>query len=339
MITIDGSEGEGGGQVLRNACSLSLITGEPFTIENVRGGREKPGLMRQHLTAIEAACAIGGAECEGVAIGSSRIEFRPGRVRAGDYTFSVGTAGSTGLVLQTVLVPLALADAPSRLVIEGGTHASMAPPFEFLARSFLPIIARMGPQVSVRLVRHGFYPRGGGRIEVDISPAPLRRIECVERGTARGHAGMALFASLPGEIAARIMKSARKELPAWSEGDFAIRELPADQGPGVALLLESSFEHVTEVVSGFGKLGLPAERLGRTAGKRMAGYLASNAFAGPYLQDQLLLPFAVAGGGAFTSVKLSEHTRTAARVVEHFTGRTVRFGETADGLSQLVEIQ
>jgi RNA 3'-terminal phosphate cyclase (ATP) len=339
MITIDGSKGEGGGQVLRNACALSLVTGEPFVIENVRGGREKPGLMRQHMTAIEAACAIGGAECEGLATGSTRIAFRPGRVSAGDYSFSVGTAGSTGLVLQTVLLPLALADAPSRLVLEGGTHAAMAPPFEFLVRTFLPILARMGPRVTARLVRHGFYPRGGGRIEVEIEPAPLRRIECLDRGDPLSHGAIALFASLPGEIAARLIKAARKELPAWGEQDFAIRELPADQGPGVVLLLESGFEQVTEVVSGFGKIGMPAERLGRTAGKRMAGYLATKAFAGPYLQDQLLLPFALAGGGAYTSVKLSEHTRTAGQVIERFTGRSVRFGTSADGANQLVEIR
>ena len=337
MITIDGSEGEGGGQVLRNACALSLVTGEPFVIENVRGGREKPGLMRQHMTAIEAACAIGGAECEGLAIGSSRVAFRPGRVRAGDYTFSVGTAGSTGLVLQTVLLPLALADAPSRLVLEGGTHAAMAPPFEFIARAFLPLIARMGPQVSARLSRHGFYPRGGGRIEIEIAPAPLRRIECLDRGAPTGHAGQALVASLPGEIAVRLIKAARKELPAWSEQDFAIRELPADQGPGAVVLLDAAFEQVTEVVAGFGKLGVTAEKLGHTAGKRMAGYLASNAFAGPYLQDQLLLPFGLAGGGAFTSVKLSEHTRTAADVVGRFTGRRVRFQDMPGGV-RLVEV-
>jgi len=338
MITIDGSEGEGGGQVLRNAFALSLVTGEPFVIENVRGGREKPGLMRQHMTAIEAACAIGGGECEGLAIGSTRIAFRPGKVRPGDYAFSVGTAGSTGLVLQTVLMPLALADGPSRLVLEGGTHAAMAPPFEFIARTFLPLIARMGPQVSAKLTRHGFYPRGGGRLEIAIAPAPLRRIDCLERGAATGRAGQAVFASLPGEIAARLVKAARKELPTWDEGDFAIRELPADQGPGVVLLLEAAFEHLTEVVSGFGKLGVTAEKLGHTAGKRMAGYLASQAFAGPYLQDQLLLPFALAGGGAFTSVKLSQHTRTAAAIIERFTGRTVRFGERAGG-EQLVEIR
>ena len=337
MITIDGSEGEGGGQVLRNACALSLVTGEPFVIENVRGGREKPGLMRQHMTALEAACTIGGAQCEGLAIGSSRIAFRPGRVTAGDYTFAVGTAGSTGLVLQTILLPLALAHGSSRLVLEGGTHAAMAPPFEFLTRTFLPVVERMGPKVSARLARHGFYPRGGGRIEIEIEPAPLRRIDCLERGAPLGHGGTALFASIPGEIAARLVKAARKDLPEWEEGAIVIRELPADQGPGIALILEAAFEHVTEVMSGFGKLGLPAERLGHTTARRMAGYLASKAFAGPYLQDQLLLPFALAGGGSFTSVKISEHTCTAAQVIERFTGRTVRLA--ADGQGQLVEIR
>ena len=337
MITIDGSEGEGGGQVLRNACALSLVTGEPFVIENVRGGREKPGLMRQHMTALEAACTIGGAECEGLTIGSSRIAFRPGQVTAGDYTFAVGTAGSTGLVLQTILLPLALARGSSRLVLEGGTHAAMAPPFEFLTRTFLPVVERMGPKVSARLARHGFYPRGGGRIEIEIEPAPLRRIDCLERGAPLGHGGTALFASIPGEIAARLVKAARKDLPEWEEGAIVIRELPADQGPGIALILEAAFEHVTEVMSGFGKLGLPAERLGHTTARRMAGYLASKAFAGPYLQDQLLLPFALAGGGSFTSVKISEHTRTAAQVIERFTGRTVRLA--ADGQGQLVEIR
>jgi len=337
MITIDGSEGEGGGQILRNACALSLVTGEPFVIEKIRGRRDQPGLMRQHLTAIEAACTIGGAECEGLELGSNRIAFTPGSVAPGEYRFAVGTAGSTALVLQTVIVPLALADRPSRLVIEGGTHASMAPPFDFIEKCFLPVFARMGPRVSARIKRHGFFPRGGGRIEVDIEPAPLRRIECIERGELQGREGTVLFASLDGEIAHRIRKAALENLPGWTEEQIAIRELPADQGPGVALVLGAAFENVTEVVSGFGKLGLSAERIGATAGKRMAGYEASGAFAGPYLQDQLLLPMALAGGGAFTSVKISEHTRTAADIIARFTGRATHFDQDADG-RQLVRI-
>ncbi len=308
MITIDGSEGEGGGQVLRYSAALSLLTGEPFTITEIRGGRERPGLMRQHVTALEAACAIGGAECSGLAVGSSELTFRPGTVTPGEYHFAVGTAGSTGLVLQTVLVPLMLAAAPSRLVIEGGTHAMAAPPFEFLHQTLLPVLARMGPRVSITLERHGFYPRGGGRIVVDIAPSPLRPIECVERGAFIGGKVEALVAGIPFDVAARELKAARKVLEQWPEEAFAPVQLPADLGPGNALLIEARFEHVTEVMSGFGKLGVPAERLAQTAAKRMAGYLASPAFAGPYLQDQLLLPFALAGGGAFSTVKLSEHT-------------------------------
>ena len=154
MIEIDGSEGEGGGQVVRNACALALVTGESVRITNVRAGRSKPGLMRQHVTAIEAACAIGGAECEGLTVGASAVTFRPGRVTPGEYHFAVGTAGSTGLVFQTVLMPLATADAPSRLVLEGGTHNMLAPPFDFIDRVFLPIISRLGPRVEAKLVRH-----------------------------------------------------------------------------------------------------------------------------------------------------------------------------------------
>lgn len=337
MIIIDGSEGEGGGQVLRNACALSLITGEPFTIENVRGKRSKPGLMRQHMTAIEAACTIGAADCDGLEIGSSHIVFRPGSVTPGDYRFAVGTAGSTGLVLQTVLMPLLTADGPSRLVLEGGTHNMMAPPFEFIAKAFLPQIERMGPRVSAKLVRHGFFPRGGGRIEVDIEPTPLMPVDGVDRGGLQEQGATAIFAALNPDIAERIVNTARKVLSGWPEEAFAMRKLPDEQGPGIVLLIETAFENVTEVVAGFGKLGLSAERVAGTAARRMAGYVASSAFAGPYLQDQLLLPCALAGEGRFTTVKLSEHTRTAANVIERFTGMAFRFEDRDDG-THLVEV-
>ena len=331
MITIDGSEGEGGGQVVRNALALSLVTGQPFQITNIRGKREKPGLMRQHLTAVEAACAIGGAECDGVAVGASDIAFRPGRITPGDYRFAVGTAGSTSLVLQTVLVPLLLADAPSRLVLEGGTHNMMAPPFEFIERCFLPIVNRMGPRVEARLVRHGFYPLGGGRVEIDIAPAPLAPIDCVDRGALGRVSATALFAGLPFDIAEREIKAARKVLPDWPEDAFTVRQLPADRGPGNAILFEAEFEQVTEIVTGFGKLGVTAEALAKKAAQRMRGYLECDAFAGPYLADQLLLPFAVAGGGSFTTVKPSQHARTAADVIALFLGQRWTFEQQANG--------
>jgi RNA 3'-terminal phosphate cyclase (ATP) len=331
MIIIDGSEGEGGGQVVRHALALSLVTGQPFRITNIRGRREKPGLMRQHLTAVEAACAIGGAECDGAAIGASEICFRPARITPGDYRFAVGTAGSTSLVLQTILLPLLGADGPSRLVLEGGTHNMMAPPFEFIAKSFLPIIRRMGGRVEARLVKHGFYPLGGGRVEIDIVPSKLAPIDCIERGALQSVSAEAIFAGLPFDIADREIAIARKHLPEWPEDAFAVRQLPADRGPGNVLMLEAGYDHVTEIVTGFGKLGVSAESLAKTAAQRMAGYLASQAFAGPYLSDQLMLPFALAGGGRFTTVKPSQHARTAADVIAMFLDQRWTFTQQEDG--------
>ena len=331
MIVIDGAEGEGGGQVLRNALALSLVTGQPFRIDNIRGGRAKPGLMRQHVTAIEAACAVGDAECDGLAVGASTVSFRPGRVRPGEHRFAVGTAGSTGLVLQAVLAPLMLADAPSRLVIDGGTHASQAPPFEFIAGTLLPLLARMGPKLCARLVRPGFYPVGGGRIEVDIEPAPLSPVEFVDRGPLVSVSARAAVAALPRAIADREIASARAELPDWPEESFIVDRLPDDFGPGNVLLVEARFAHVTEIVSGFGKFGLSAETIGRQVAGRMKGYLACDAFAGPYLADQLLLPMALAGGGMFSTVKPSAHTHTAAAVIQCFLDREIGFTQRAGG--------
>ena len=338
MIIIDGAEGEGGGQVVRNACALSLVTGQPFRITDIRGRRSKPGLMRQHVTAIEAACRIGNAGCDGLAVGSSEMTFTPGSVTAGDYHFKVGTAGSTSLVLQTILMPLILADAPSRLTIEGGTHNMMAPPFDFIERCFLPVINRMGPRVEARLIRHGFYPRGGGRIEIVIEPAPLQRIECVERGALIDCSAAALFTGLPFDVADRELATARNYLPEWPAEAFAVRQLPEDRGPGNVLMLEARFEQATEIVSGFGQLGVPAERLAKQAAGRMAGYLARDAFAGPYLQDQLLLPMALAGGGRFTSVKPSQHSLTAGTIIERFLGLETVWSLRPDGV-HLVELR
>ena len=217
VIVIDGSEGEGGGQVLRTSLSLSLITGQPFRIENIRAGRPRPGVMRQHVTAVEAACAVGGAECEELAVGASALTFVPGKIQPGEHRFAVGTAGSTSLVLQTLLPPLMLAGRPSRLVLEGGTHNPSAPPFEFIARVFLPLINRMGPRVSAQLLRPGFYPAGGGRIEVEIAPAGrLERLDLIDRGELRRVEARALVAALPGEIATRELAVVGKRL-GWPE--------------------------------------------------------------------------------------------------------------------------
>src|SRR5271166_6297783 len=161
-VILDGSIGEGGGQILRTALSLSIVTGKPFFIEKIRAGRERPGLLRQHLTAVLAAAEVGGAEVQGASLGSTELTFSPGAIRAGEYRFSVGTAGSGTLVFQTVLPALMLTAEPSRIVIEGGTHNTAAPPFDFLARTFVPLLERMGPKVVLEFESYGFYPEGGG---------------------------------------------------------------------------------------------------------------------------------------------------------------------------------
>ena len=211
-ITIDGSEGEGGGQILRTALALSLVTGRPFRIDGIRAGRKKPGLMRQHLTAVHAATAVSGARVSGADLGSRALSFEPGQVRGGDYRLAVGTAGSATLVLQTVLPALLFAREPSRLTLEGGTHNPIAPPFDFLARTFLPILRRMGASVDARLETYGFYPAGGGRFTVAIEPCTtLGRLSLLERGDTRVHA-RALVASLSENIAKRELSIVRERL-------------------------------------------------------------------------------------------------------------------------------
>lgn len=213
MIRIDGSFGEGGGQILRTSLSLSLVTGKPFRIDRIRAGRSKPGLLRQHLTSVRAAAEVGEATVEGDVLGSTAVTFSPGKVRGGDYKFVVGTAGSGTLVFQTVLPALMVAAGPSKLIIEGGTHNIAAPPFDFLERTFVPILARMGPRVRLKLERYGFYPAGGGRFSAEIDPcASLQPLEIGERGEVTSRRITALVANLPGTIGVREIEAATSVL-------------------------------------------------------------------------------------------------------------------------------
>src|SRR6185312_9651945 len=301
FITIDGSQGEGGGQILRSSLALSMLTGKPFRIEKIRAGREKPGLMRQHLTAVQAAERVCDGTVEGATIGSRELSFVPGKVKAGDYTFSVGSAGSTTLVLQTVLPPLLVADGPSTLTLEGGTHNIHAPPLDFLEHAFAPVVSRMGPQVSVALERAGFYPAGGGRFFAMIQPAAkLSPIELAERGEIRRRLCKAVVAGLPGEIAVRELDLVKRMMN-WTDENCQIRQLPDDQGPGNIVTIEIHGEHVTEVFTGFGQRGVRAEAVAEDAIQQAKSWLASGVPVGKCLADQLILPFAMSGGGAFVA--------------------------------------
>ncbi len=317
MLTIDGSQGEGGGQVLRTALGLSLVTGRAFTIEKIRAGRKRPGLLAQHLTAVRAAAEIGDAETHGAAVGSVQLHFAPRKVRPGDYRFAVGTAGSATLVLQTVLPALSIADGPSHLRLEGGTHNPWAPPFEFLDRTFLPLVGRMGPQVEAVLERPGFYPAGGGAFSVTIQPQqPLRRLELLERGEVLRQSVRAIVSRLPLHIARREAQAVQNAL---GLPDDCVAAEPVDSaGPGNAVVIEIECEHITEVFVGFGQKGVPAEAVARQVVKEAQRYLAADVPVGPYLADQLLIPLALAGDGRFLTLTPSPHAMTNLEVLRSF---------------------
>jgi RNA 3'-terminal phosphate cyclase (ATP) len=318
MMTIDGSFGEGGGQILRSSLALSAITGTPFRIENIRANRDPPGLARQHLASVLAAAQVCGATVDGAELRSRELTFRPGRVTPGDYTFSIGSAGSTTLVLQTVLPPLLLADGPSTLTLEGGTHNPFAPPLDFLDKAFLPLINRTGPRVETALEQPGFAPRGGGRLIATVQPAPkLSPLELTERGRVRRRHATATVAGIPRSVAERELETVRKLLE-WPPESLEVVELPEAYGPGNILAIEIQSEHVTEVFTAVGRRGVRAEAVAADAAAQARRYLAAGVPVGDCLADQLLLPLALARGGAYTTLPLTLHSETNIQVIKGF---------------------
>lgn len=331
LIHIDGSRGEGGGQILRTSLTLSVVTGRPVRISRIRAGRPKPGLMRQHLACVNAAATISGGTVEGAEVGSKEVTLRPGGQILGGgtgYHFSVGTAGSTMLVLQTVLPALMFANAPTRVAIEGGTHTSNAPTPEFIQRAFLPLIERMGPRVDLRVERRGFYPAGGGLIVAEIQPCPRDRLGTInlhDRGTP-GHASAeALLSRLGDSIARRELAVLREHLTIAPEHAAVVHE-DQPRGPGNAVVLTLRGEHVTEVFSSIGAIGRSAETVSNDAVNEARDYLRIGAPVGPHLADQLLLPMALAAwsardpgaAGSFTTGPLTEHSRTNIETIRCF---------------------
>jgi RNA 3'-terminal phosphate cyclase (ATP) len=332
FITIDGSQGEGGGQILRSALSLSVVTGKPFVMKNIRARRSKPGLMRQHLTCVKAAAEISDAHVEGAEIGSTQLRFEPDIVRPGDFVFNIGSAGSTTLVLQTVLMPLLLSGTSSRVVLQGGTHNSAAPPFEFLTRAFLPLLRRIGFSAHVELQRPGFYPAGGGEISVEIGTTEdFRPLLIEERGALIEQKAEAIVSNLPFHIAERELAQLRAAL-GWPEDCLKGFTDKRAVGPGNILLLTLSFEHVTEVISSFGRMGASAETVAKEAAKTANAYLKADAPVGEHLADQLLLPMALGAGGRFVMGKPSTHTLTNIDVIQSFVDTEIKVKTVGDGV-------
>jgi RNA 3'-terminal phosphate cyclase (ATP) len=337
MIAIDGSMGEGGGQILRTSLALSLVTGKPFCMENIRAKRDKPGLLRQHLTAVNAATEVGQARVEGDVIGSTRLSFVPRAIRPGSYHWSIGTAGSATLVLQTVLPCLLTAERETELVLEGGTHNQYAPPFEFLAQAFLPIVNRMGPMITATLERSGFYPAGGGKFSVTIKPVQkLSRVNLMERGGIIRRQAVGIISQLQRRIAEAEIDMLKTKL-SWESGCFRIEERKDSRGPGNILICTIESENITEVFAGFGERGVPATQVASAVGDSVREYLSSGAPVGRHLADQLMIPMALAGGGAFQTLPLTRHSMTNMEVIRKFLDVTIA-AEKRDRLNWIVEI-
>jgi RNA 3'-terminal phosphate cyclase (ATP) len=316
MIVIDGSQGEGGGQILRTALSLSMATGQPFTLEKIRAGRAKPGLMRQHLTCVRAAATISGAVTEGAEIGSSRLIFRPGTVQPGNYRFDIGSAGSTMLVLQTVTPVLMRCKEPSVVTVTGGTHNLAAPSFDMVMEAWLPLLRRMGYDAKTTCFKRGFYPAGAGEVWVEIKPpGPPQPLILMERGALVSTGALALVANLPFDIARREAEALASALD-WPPESCLARADAKANGPGNVIMARVAHEHVSEIFTAHGRQGVSAEQVGKELAREVREYLAAGAAVGPHLADKLLLPMALGAGGRFVTTELTQHSRTNIETIQ-----------------------
>ena len=326
MLTLDGSHGEGGGQVVRTALSLAVALDRPVTITSVRARRARPGLQPQHLTAVRALAAVSDADVEGGELHSTALRFAPRGIRAGTYRFEIGTAGAVSLVFQALLLPLAFADAPSRLTLTGGTHVTWSPSFHYLAETFLPALAAMGVRAEATLRRWGWYPRGGGELEATIKPTARRALRGFVADTRDATVpirGLSAVSHLPQSIAKRQRDRAAARLAAAGvPTQIAVVEATSAFGAGTLLFLairgRAGF-------SALGRRGLPAEEVADVAVAPLLAFLASGAAVDDHLADQLL-PFCALANteSAFTCPTISGHLSTVAWVIEQFLPVRIR---------------
>jgi RNA 3'-terminal phosphate cyclase (ATP) len=336
MIEIDGSFGEGGGQILRTSLAMSLITKTPLHLYKIRAGRQKPGLQQQHLTCVLAAAKIGDAQVSGAKLGSTELVFQPGELKAGRYNFPIGTAGSCSLVFQTVLPPLLLAEGTSELRFEGGTHNDKAPPYDFLERAFVPLLNAMGANVEVKLEQYGFYPRGGGAFTAKIEGGrTLSPIELTVRGAIQEERARALVVRLPASIGERELDVVKKSASFQRFDRLRVEDIANGPSPGNALFIEAQLETLTEVFTGFGERGKPAESVAEDAVREYEAWKKFDVPIGEHLADQLLIPFALAGGGAYRTVPLSLHTSTNIETLRRFLDLEVKIEPEPSGAVRL----
>jgi len=341
-IVLDGSYGEGGGQILRTALSIAALKQQPIQLHRIRAGREKPGLQPQHLACVRAIAALCGAHVQGDALGSDNLLFEPTTAPvAGAYRFDIsamagaGSAGSVGLLFQAIFLPLALADANSVVELVGGTHVLHSPPYHYLTQVFMPIARRIGLRASLEIGPWGWYPRGGGRVIARIeglgSSAPLQPLHLIERGKLLEVRGFSAASNLPEHIIERQHDRAVQRLRARHIKAEIEQVSPPSIGPGTALFLLCVCGQVTAGFTGFGRLRYPAEKVADDAAQACEAYLGGREAADPHLADQILLALSlVPAESVYTTTEVTRHLSTNAWVIRRLLGRQILI-EGAEG--------
>jgi RNA 3'-terminal phosphate cyclase (ATP) len=324
MIEIDGSYGEGGGQIVRTALSLSCLFQRPFRIFNIRKNRRRPGLMPQHLTCVKAAQHITGAEVKGDHKESAELFFSPGKVRPGHFSFDIGTAGSTSLVLQTLIPALTFSGHETTVSLTGGTHVPFSPSFHYLSTVFLSFLQRIGIRVRLSLSSYGFYPRGGGRIQADISPVKkLNPLVITERGHFVELSGYSGVGNLPLAIAERqkntflhIITTVLRDLGGPS--DIGLLEVKTP-GKGTFLDIAAKFDHTIAGFTALGEIGKKAEDVADEAAGKFIKYFKTGAAVDSYMADQIALYLSLCNReSSFTASAITTHLTTNLWVIGLF---------------------
>ena len=341
MLEIDGAHGEGGGQLVRAAVALAAVTGRPVRVSNIRAGRSKPGLAAQHVAAVRAVAGLCGGSVENLALKSSQIEFRPGRRTGGVFKFEIGTAGSICLVLQALIPVVVSGAAPCHVTIGGGTDVRGAPSIDYLQHVLLPLIGRMGARVAFNVRRRGYYPRGGGEVELSVQPGKLHPMRLESPGRLLRIGGLAHVAGLPLSVAERMRDAAARQLATGTAEpriETTLLEGGQAAGQGGAVVLWAELENSTLGASRVAERGVRAETLGEAAGRELGEDLAAGAALDVHAADQMLVYLALAGGeSSFTTRALTSHACTAMWLIEQFL--PVRFQTSAAGTCTRVSVR
>jgi len=329
MIGIDGAIGEGGGAILRTALALSAVSRQPIHIYNIRAKRAKPGLAPQHMHGVKALAELTKAKVDGLSLGSTELTFEPGAMEGGKFRVDIGTAGSTTLILQILMPAAAFAKKSVEVEITGGTDNPLAPPIDFLKNITLPVLRKMGYRGEVECLRRGHYPRGGGIVHARIEPVQrLNAIQLTEPGKVIRISGLAHCVKLPEHIATRMAHAASMGLikAGYSKVNIKTESYPPTKdphfGPGTGITLWAETERGAILgASSLGRLGKPAEQIGREAAESLVKQLRTGCAVDRHLIDQLIPYMALAEGASeITSAELTSHALTNIALVEHILG-------------------